>query len=123
MTPLEAIRVARTEGYDPALQQIIVLSDDPEFAYRFAQDVAGADLDTLEPIVLGSADPRTVYDFAVLKSERSGDIALLRERMWIASRPLCDGCRMRNTCCCLMPRNARGAWSDRRASPRNCTLS
>ncbi len=81
MTPLEAIYIARTEGYNPGLQQIIVSSGDPEFAYRFAQDVAEADLDTLRPIVLKSDDLRTVYDFAVLKSERGGDIALLQERM------------------------------------------
>lgn len=81
MTPLEAIQRAKSDGFDPDLQQVVLTAGDPEFAYRFAQVVPEADLEALETVVLGSGDLRIVYDFALLKSERGGGIELLQERV------------------------------------------
>ncbi len=81
MTPLAAIRLAKSNGFDESLQQIVLAAGDAELAYRFAHDVPGADFQALEAIFLRSHDLRTVYDFAVLKSERGGNIDALQERL------------------------------------------
>nr|WP_294543834.1 hypothetical protein [uncultured Rhodopila sp.] len=81
MTPLEAIERAKSEGFDPRLQQVVLTAGEPELAYRFAQVVPEADLEALEAVVLESGDLRIIYDFALLKSERGGGIDLLQERV------------------------------------------
>jgi hypothetical protein len=81
MTPLEAIRIAKSDGFDESLQMAVLNNGDPELAYRFAYEVAGADLDALERVVRTASDLRTIYDFAVLKSNHGGDISSLQEQI------------------------------------------
>ncbi|MFM8330315.1 MAG: hypothetical protein ACKN9T_01360 [Candidatus Methylumidiphilus sp.] len=87
MTAQEALTLAKQVGFDPALQQAIIKSNDPEWAYRFAHDIAEADLDALEPVVLQSDHPRVVYDFALLKGERGGAVGELEEFIIQAGDP------------------------------------
>jgi hypothetical protein len=81
MTALEALKLAQKTGFDQHLQSVVVAGDDPEYAYRFACDVPGAEFDALEEVILRSTDLRTVYDFAVLKAHQGGDITLLQDRV------------------------------------------
>lgn len=68
-------------GYSLALETQILERDDPELAYRFACEMSEANLERVEPIVLACQDPRLIYDFALLKSERGGEIDLLEQRI------------------------------------------
>lgn len=79
MTVIEAIQRAREQGFSHDLQALVIEAADPELAYRFAYAVEKADLDALERIVLQSSDPRVIFDFALVKSERGGDVARLQE--------------------------------------------
>ncbi|BBL76886.1 hypothetical protein [Methylomagnum ishizawai] len=79
MTVVEAIRIAKERGFTPELQAVALDSGDPELAYRFAYAVEEADLDALETVVLRSPHPRLVFDFALVKAERGGDVARLQE--------------------------------------------
>ncbi len=55
--------------------------NDPETAYRVAFDFQGADLEVLESTILMSQDIRIIYDFAIVKGERGGDVTRLQERV------------------------------------------
>ena len=68
-------------GYSPELETQVLERADPELAYRFACEMPEADLDRVELIVLASQDPRLLYDFALVKSERDGEIDLLEQRI------------------------------------------
>lgn len=81
MTPQDALNRAKEQGFDSALQEIVIRSNDPEWAYRFAHDIPDADLDRLESVVLLSEHPRVVYDFALVKSERGGAVKSLEDRI------------------------------------------
>jgi hypothetical protein len=81
MTVIEAIKATQTRGFSPELQSVALEAGDPELAYRFAYAVEQADLDALEPIVLQSPHPRLYFDFALVKSERGGDVARLQEAL------------------------------------------
>lgn len=81
MTPQDALNQAKQTGFSPVFQTAILQSNDPEWAYRFAHDIAEADLDQLESIILASDHPRVVYDFALIKSERGGSVTQLEEHI------------------------------------------
>lgn len=79
MTVIEAIRLAREQGFSEDLQSVVIAAGDPELAYRFAYAVERADLDALESIIHHSPHPRLLFDFALVKAERGGDINKLQE--------------------------------------------
>lgn len=81
MTILEILEQCRRHGFDPALQNAIIESNDPEWAYRFAHDMPDANLELLESVILASSHPRVVYDFALIKSERGGSINALEDHI------------------------------------------
>ena len=92
MTALEALKLAQKTGFDQHLQAVVVAGDDPEYAYRFACDVPGAEFDALQEVILRSTDLRTVYDFAVPKAQQGGDITAAgsepRRRRWRPDDPV-----------------------------------
>lgn len=77
----------QSEGFSAELQQQVLNHDNPELAYRFAYAVEGTDLDLMEEVILRSEDHRLVYDFALLKSERGGDIGRLQQRILVCEDP------------------------------------
>ncbi len=79
MTVIEAIRLAREQGFSPDLQSVVVQAADPELAYRFAYAVEQADLEVLESVVSQAPHPRLLFDFALIKAERGGDISALQD--------------------------------------------
>lgn len=74
MNALEAINPLLKSGFSPELEERVMAAGDPELAYRYAFAIEEANLDRLEPIVLTSSDPRLVFDFALIKAERGGDV-------------------------------------------------
>ena len=76
---LEAIWLASGQGFSTDLQARVIDAGDPELAYRFACTAEEADLEELEPVVLKSADPRLIFDFAMVKGDRGQDVARLQD--------------------------------------------
>ena len=84
---LEAIRLVREQGFSLDLQARVIDAGDAELAYRFACAAEEADLDALEPLVLQSADPQLMFDFAMVKGERGHDVARLQDAVISSGNP------------------------------------
>jgi hypothetical protein len=78
---LEALQLLHERGWNEELQAAVLSIDDPEYAYRLAHEAPQEALELLEPIVLRSVNLRIVFDFAVVKAERGGDISRLEDRI------------------------------------------
>ena len=79
MSLVEALRRLQEHGWSKELQFAAISAGDPEFAYRLAHEAPEAELESLEPIILRSPDLRIVFDFAVIKAERGGDVSRLED--------------------------------------------
>lgn len=77
MTAIEIIKMAQDYGYSKNLLDRVLEAGDPELAYRLAYLLEDAEMDALEPIILRSTHPRLLYDFALIKAERGGDVSQL----------------------------------------------
>ncbi|BBU61575.1 hypothetical protein MSC49_15100 [Methylosinus sp. C49] len=76
---VEALSRLREQGWSHELQLAVLAAGDPEFAYRLAHEAPEAELESLEAIILRSNDLRIVFDFAVVKGERGGDVSRLED--------------------------------------------
>jgi hypothetical protein len=76
---VEALSRLREQGWSQELQLAVLAARDPEFAYRLAHEAPEAELESLEAIILLSDDLRIVFDFAVVKGERGGDVSRLED--------------------------------------------
>lgn len=60
----EAFEKAKESGCSQKLEQIVIDSGDPYWAYEFAKDIRGANVSKLQQVVVDSGDPRRAFYFA-----------------------------------------------------------